>query len=804
MPTIYEVQAPDGSILEIEGPDNATNEQIAAFAAQQFGGATENVAAPSVAGRALTAEDEQASQAIQNAWNTTGDFDAVAKVAAQFGRTFAPVDEQFLRANKGNPVNIRAAATGETIAEPPQQAAVELPPSESAELRPDITDPEQRLAAGLPQLSTPDTTVEGLAGAGVRGLAPTAAGALLGAALAAPTVVGIPAGAAIGATAAGLTQLVGDPIVMGVNKLFGTSFTEPTTAIENLLTQIGVPEARTAAERVMQTAAGAAGGGGATKGLGEVLQAGAPAMSTRGLIGAQLAEAPGAQILAGTTGGAAQQTAAESGAGPVGQTLAAVAGGLTPAGISAAARGVAGGVSRIAATPLVQEARTALEEAVGTARTAMPGAAQPTAGGRASVGAAATPEERLRVERAQELPVPIELARFQRTRSFQEQQRARELAKDNEIGGPIRERMAQQMVQMRQNFEALVDQTGSEIWNNLGELGVVVTKALRDRAAKDKTKIRALYKVAEKQGELVEPVTAEDLVTYLNANRTGRRSAPILSVVEEELLMRGGATGSLADGTLRAKPLQLGELEEVRKAIGRFAKGNDPNDLRVGGEMKNIIDTETAELGGQAYKRARAARRQYAMDYEDTALIKQLIGTKRGSTERAVALEKVAEKSIYSQSTPLDSVKKLKDLLETEGPAGQQAWRELQGATMEHIRNQAYGNIARNEAGNAVISPTALDRVITNLDASGKLDFVFGKKEAELLRTINTVAKDVFTAPPGSVNTSNTTSALVNAIDTMATFSTVGVPIPAIATIKALRNAAKTSAARREVQELLD
>jgi hypothetical protein len=724
MPTIYEVQAPDGSILEIEGPDNATDEQIAAFAAQQFG--------------------------------------------AQ---------------------------------EPPAREEI------TVTLRPDITDPEERLAAGLPPLPAPvepETTVEGLAGAGVRGLAPTAAGALLGAALAAPTVVGVPVGAAIGATAAGLTQLVGDPIVMGINKLFGTSFTEPTTAMENLLTSIGVPEARTAAERVLQTAAGAAGGGVAGMGLGNVLQAGAPAMSTRGLIGAQLAEAPGTQILAGATGGAAQQIAAESGAGPVGQTLAAVAGGLTPTGISAAARGLAGGASRIAATPLVQEARTAIEEAIGTARTAMPGATQPTAGGRASVGAAATPEERLRVERAQELPVPIELARFQRTRAFQEQQRARELAKDNAVGGPIRERMAQQQGQIRQNFEALVDQTGSEIWNNLGELGVVVTKALRDRAAKDKTKIRALYKVAEKQGELVEPVTAEDLVTYLNANRTGRRSAPILSVVEEELLMRGGATGSLADGTLQAKPLQLGELEEVRKAINRFAKGNDPNDLRVGGDMKGIIDTETAELGGQAYKRARAARRQYALDYEDTSLIKQLIGTKRGSTERAVALEKVAEKSIYSQATPLDSVKKLKDLLETEGPAGQQAWRELQGATMEHIRDQAYKNIARDEAGNAMISPAALDRVITKLDASGKLDFVFGKKEAELLRTINTVAKDVFTAPPGSVNTAGTSSAVINAIDTMATFSTIGVPIPAIATIKALRNAAKTSAARREVQELLD
>jgi len=50
-------------------------------------------------------------------------------------------------------------------------------------------------------------------------------------------------------------------------------------------------------------------------------------------------------------------------------------------------------------------------------------------------------------------------------------------------------------------------------------VGELVDKALRNRAARDKVKIRTLYKEAEKAGEMADPVDIQPLARYLNENR---------------------------------------------------------------------------------------------------------------------------------------------------------------------------------------------------------------------------------------------------------------------------------------------
>ena len=202
--------------------------------------------------------------------------------------------------------------------------------------------PEQWAASQQP---APSTTVTGLAGAATRGFALPAAGAALGAAIGAPFAgVGAIPGAIAGAGAATLAGLIGDPVVGSINSLFGTKYTLPTDAMEDLLTRVGVAEPRTAAERIMQTTAAGASGALGGVAAGKAVEAAATSPITRE-VGRLLATTPGFQALSGATGAAAGGVAKESGAGTVGQIAATVGGALVPS-IPAVTRAVTQQVAR--------------------------------------------------------------------------------------------------------------------------------------------------------------------------------------------------------------------------------------------------------------------------------------------------------------------------------------------------------------------------------------------------------------------------------------------------------------------------
>lgn len=427
-----------------------------------------------------------------------------------------------------------------------------------------------------------------------------------------------------------------------------------------------------------------------------------------------------------------------------------------------------------------------------------PASAEVQTGAR-SGGAAAVEAGALRQAKAEELPVPIKLTEGQRSRELGQQRFERETAKDPEVGAPIRQRFEEQNAKLAQNFDAFIDQTGAET-ADLRSTGLAVDKALRSRVASDKNRIRALYKEAEKSGEMESKVTLDDLVRHIEDSAPESEVANVLKAAKSKAIQLGVAKEG-ESGALVATPVSLKNAELFRRSINA-ATNLEPTNIRQASIMKELVDNATEPVGGAAYRRARAARAKFARDYENVSLIKSLVGKKRGTDDRAVALEDVVRRSVIEPGTSLDDVRQIRKLLQTEGPKGQQAWKELQGATLSYLKDEATKNVARDSAGNPIFSAAQLDRAIQKLDKNGKLDFVFGKKGAEQLRTINDVAKDVLVAPPGAVNTSNTATVLAGMMDSIIS-GTTGIPAPITTAFNQLKKRVTESKTRARVKKAL-
>src|SRR6185369_10829460 len=228
------------------------------------------------------------------------------KLAESLGGTTSEAPKKAKKSNSE-----LAAELGGTTSMPTGKSAMEM----SSAARDNLTT-EQRgqlaqaaMAAlnGLPsaqaaQQAAQGTTAEGLAGA-------------------------IDRGAWQGASA--IPGMVVDPIVSLVNTVLPENMKGASIhdSIDWILTKLGVPEPKSATERILQSGVAGATGASTIARLGGAMAGGpmqAPSTLTR--VGEAMAADPDQQVAGGLGGGIAQQTAAEMGAGPVGQLGANLAG----------------------------------------------------------------------------------------------------------------------------------------------------------------------------------------------------------------------------------------------------------------------------------------------------------------------------------------------------------------------------------------------------------------------------------------------------------------------------------------------
>lgn len=459
---------------------------------------------------------------------------------------------------------------------------------------------------------------------------------------------------------------------------------------------------------------------------------------------------------------------------------------LDPGFIGAALRGstVASQAVRDSA-PAARQVATDFGRAVNEAPQAIKNTLSKTDDSARSMGAAEVGNATRRREMAAQLPVDPKLTEGQATRNF-DQQRFENEAMKSELGQPLRERAAAQHQAIRQSFDDFIDQTGAQA-PDIRATGIAIDKALSDRARRDKTEIRLAYNQANKSEEARTPIDPNrsvsigegdnaiegSVIDYINSKPAGLRATGLIDDAKNYAVKLGIATRA-DDGSLIARPATLRAMEDWRREIGG-ATGSEPTDIREATILKKIIDAQTEDAVGPVYKRARALRSKYADQYENRAVVSDLLNNKRGTADRRVALEDVADRILFRGS--LDDAKHVRKVLQNSGEDGQQAWRELQGAGLKYIRDEATKNVARDVNGQEMISPAGLHKAINRLDSDGKLDALYGKNGAEKIRAINELSKDLFTSPPGAINHSNTASVLLAALD-MAVSGTAGLPLP--------------------------
>lgn len=446
----------------------------------------------------------------------------------------------------------------------------------------------------------------------------------------------------------------------------------------------------------------------------------------------------------------------------------------------------------------VDAARTTAQQSLERGVAALPermrpaGRRGPTPGTQGSVGAAGTDVATQRRVRASSLPVPIELTAGQASRDFDQLRFENETAKASSVGAPLREHHAEQNQRLLQNLDALEELTGAQSASSY-DAGSKVVQSLAEKAAKAKKRIDDAYTAAREAGESADPVSYRDVMAYAEEQTPTVREklAPIVRMVEEQLQKND------PDGT---GTVSIDALERIRQAVRANSEPGTPNGFHAG-ELIRRIDAATEGAGGDLYKAARKLRFDYAREFEARAVVADLLGTKKGSDDRTVKLERVVDRVV--RASGVDDLAYIKRVLLSEGDAGRQSWKEMQGRVIADLRDPTLGVGGGDIRGNPIVSPAKLAKRVTALDADGKLEVLFGKKGAETLRDLVDATRDIKTAPPGAVNTSHTTSALRDLWDQVVTFGLSGVPARGVAVLQAVRKDLADRKVRKQVREAL-
>ena len=397
-------------------------------------------------------------------------------------------------------------------------------------------------------------------------------------------------------------------------------------------------------------------------------------------------------------------------------------------------------------SPIVRQAVAPTRNVLASALTRQQ---QPTMQG---MGAATTAEDLMREERLQRLKLPATAG--ERTKNLAQQQFESDIERGaiSGVSEAKKQELAEQMGRFREQqkqtifrkFEGMAEQTGAEVADptQVRQVGKIVDKALVNSYEKKFTAYKKAYADADTAGETLQEVSYKDIIDFINQKTPTMRQKidPILDSVAESLKMND-PTGK---GTISIRA-----LEDVYQEAGKV-KGS-PNAK----ELKKLIDQATEGAGGDLYRDARNQRRQLAKEFENVSRVDKLLGTKAGYVDRQVAYEDIFKNVVLDGS--LEEMRTVTSLLKKAGPEGRQAYAELQGQTIQHLKDL----LTKGDQ----MSFKNFNTAVNQLDFDDKLVYMYGKQGRQEIVDMRDALKDILVKQPGAVNYPNTAGAVLRGLE---------------------------------------
>jgi hypothetical protein len=302
-------------------------------------------------------------------------------------------------------------------------------------------------------------------------------------------------------------------------------------------------------------------------------------------------------------------------------------------------------------------------------------------------------------------------------------------------------------------FERMTEEVGGTIDRSTPRaLGTFVDKTMLNLYETKLKKVDDAYQTAKDSGETKQIVDTNKLDKWLVENAPEAISVPQIQTIGAKLEALKKATNN---------QVSIDDLENIYKVAGNLSKDN-PSAATFMGQVKGVINEMTEGTGGDFYRKARMERKQLAKEFENVKRVDDLLSTKAGKTDRKVALDDVYNHIVVDGS--LEEMRSVTQLLKKGGPEGQKAYQELQGYTLQRMKDLLLKK-ADDETDKLVLNK--FNNFVTQLDREDKLAYMFGKTGRDTLIDLKKSINDVMVKEPGAVNYPNTAGAVVRSLEAL-------------------------------------